>query len=130
MVSPIRNVSWDEWEQITSRSKSTLSVAVEFSRTVDDELSPQSVVDDIFWQFRIGASSSEDERNSNNYINTYFQEMYHVCQLRGDNILKKKRYQVKKKIVRYISFHDQNFLHMIQNVKSGETPRNYELKKT
>ena len=58
VVSPIRNVSADEWEQFTTRSKSTLSVAVEFIRTVDDELSPQSVVEDIFGQFRIGASSS------------------------------------------------------------------------
>ena len=58
VVSPIRNISSDEWEQFTSRSKSTLSVAVELSRTVDDELSPSSVVEDIFWQFRIVASSS------------------------------------------------------------------------
>ena len=58
VVSPIRNISSDEWEQITSRWKSTLSVAVEFSRTVDDELSPSSVVEDIFGQFRIGAASS------------------------------------------------------------------------
>ena len=58
VVSPIRYVSWDEWEQVTSRWKSTLSVAVEFSRTVDDEWSPSSVVEDIFGQFRIGASSS------------------------------------------------------------------------
>ena len=60
VVSPIRYVSWDEWEQVTSRWKSTLSVAVEFSRTVDDELSPSSVVENIFGQFRIGASSSAD----------------------------------------------------------------------
>ena len=58
VVSPIRNVSADEWEQFTTRSKSTLSVAVEFSRTVDDEWSPSSVVEDIFGQFKIGASSS------------------------------------------------------------------------
>ena len=58
VVSPIKNISWDEWKQFTSRSKSTLSVAVELSRTVDDELSPSSVVEDIFGQFRIGASSS------------------------------------------------------------------------
>ena len=44
VVSPIRYVSWDEWEQITSRWKSLSLVAVEFSRTVDDELSPSSVV--------------------------------------------------------------------------------------
>ena len=58
VVSPIRNVSSDKWEQITSRGLSTLSVAVDSSITVDDELSPSSVVEDIFGQFRIGASSS------------------------------------------------------------------------
>ena len=58
VVSPIKNISWDEWEQFTSREGSTLSVAVELSSTVDDELSPSSVVEDIFRQFRIGASSS------------------------------------------------------------------------
>ena len=58
VVSPIKNISWDEWEQFTSREGSTLSVADELSRTVDDELSPSSVVEDIFGQFRIGASSS------------------------------------------------------------------------
>ena len=58
VVSPIRNVSWDEWEQFTSRCKSTLSDAVEFSRTVVDELSPSSVVEYIFGQVRTGASSS------------------------------------------------------------------------
>ena len=58
VVSPIRNISSDEWEQITSRWKSTLSVAVEFSRTVDDEFSLSSVVEDMFGHFRIGASSS------------------------------------------------------------------------
>ena len=58
VVSPIKNISWDEWEQFTSREGSTLSVAVELSSTVDDELSPSSVVEDIFGQFRIGASSS------------------------------------------------------------------------
>ena len=58
VVSPIRNVSADEWEQFTTRSKSTLSVAVEFTTTEDDEWSPSSVVEDIFGQFRIGASSS------------------------------------------------------------------------
>ena len=58
MVSPIRNVSWDEWEQFTSRSTSTLSVAVEFSSTVD-EFNPSLVVLDTFGQFKIGASSSE-----------------------------------------------------------------------
>ena len=60
VVSPIRYVSWDEWEQITSRWKSLSLVAVEFSRTVDDELSPLSVVENIFGQFRIGASASAD----------------------------------------------------------------------
>ena len=58
VVSPIKNISWDEWEQFTSREGSTLSVAVELSSTVDEELSPSSVVEDIFRQFRIGASSS------------------------------------------------------------------------
>ena len=58
MVSPIMNISSDEWEQITSTWESTLSVTVGFSRTVDDELSPPSVVEDLFGQFRIGVSSS------------------------------------------------------------------------
>ena len=58
VVSPIRNISSDKWEQITSRGLSTLSVAVDSSTTVDDELSPSSVVEDIFGQFRIGDSSS------------------------------------------------------------------------
>ena len=58
VVSPSRNISWNEWEQFTTRSKSTLSVAVDSSITVDDELSPSSVVEDIFGQFRIGDSSS------------------------------------------------------------------------
>ena len=59
MVSPIMNVARDEGEQFTARSTSTLSVAVGFNRTVDDEFSPSSVVLDTFGQFRIGASSSE-----------------------------------------------------------------------
>ena len=58
VVSPIRNISSDKWEQITSSWKSTLSVAVELSRTVDDEFSLSSVVEDMFGHFRIGASSS------------------------------------------------------------------------
>ena len=64
VVSPIRNVSPDEWEQITVTGLSTLSVAVEVSTTVDDESSPSSVVEDIFGQFRVGASSSANKKNS------------------------------------------------------------------
>ena len=106
VVSPIRNISSDEWEQFTSRWKSTLSVAVEFSRTVDDELSPSSVVEDLFGQFRIGASSSARKQKFTVITLIHIlREWYNDCQLRFDDIINR----VEKRIRRYISFHDQEF---------------------
>ena len=88
MVSPIKNISWDEWEQFTSRSKSTLSVAVELSRTVDDELSPSSVVEDIFGQFRMGASSSARKQKFGQITLIHIlREKNHVCQFPGDEVM-------------------------------------------
>ena len=49
-----------------------------------------------------------------NYTNPYFQELYHVFQLRGDDIMKRSTYRVEKIIVSYILFHDQDFFHIIQ----------------
>ena len=58
VVSPTRNSSSDEGMQSTDTSVSTLSVAVEVSTTEDEKFNPVSVVEDIFGQLRIGASSS------------------------------------------------------------------------
>ena len=109
VVSPIRYVSWDEWEQVTSRWKSTLSVAVEFSRTVDDELSPLIRSRKYIWAVQNRCFSICRLKKQTYYISTYSQELYNACQRRGDDIMKRNRYRVEKIIVRNIWFFDNNF---------------------
>ena len=65
VVVPVMKVTLDVWEQVTLRSASTLSVAFEFITTLDDECSPQSVVDVTLEQLRVGASLSKNGDKSN-----------------------------------------------------------------
>ena len=58
VVVPVRKESLDVWEQVTLRSASTLSVAFEFITSLDDECSPQSVVDVTLEQLTVGTSLS------------------------------------------------------------------------
>ena len=84
------------------------------------KLRPSSVVEDIFGQYRVGASASADKQNSDLLHQCIFSRTDHVRQLKGDDIEKRNRYKVEKIIVRNIWFHDHNFVHMIQNVKSSK----------